>query len=108
MCSVMPRAISRSPMMMRSAPYFLRCSTSSSECARAMISSLGFAARACSMRLPFSKGLGIALMNHLASERLAAFRIPGWAALPAIASMPRVRSLSTISPRSSMTSNGSP
>ena len=32
----------------------------------------------------------------------------GLGPLPAIASMPRVRSLSTISPRSSMTSNGSP
>jgi hypothetical protein len=34
-CSVMPRAISRSPIMMRFAPNFVRCSTSSSECARA-------------------------------------------------------------------------
>ena len=90
MCSVMPRAISRSPMIMRLAPNFVRCSTSPSEWARAMISSFGFAARACSMRFPFSKGLGIALINHLAPARLAAFRISVSAAFPAIASMPRV------------------
>ena len=44
--STMPRAISRSPMITVLAPSPVRCSTSASECARAMMSMPGLAARA--------------------------------------------------------------
>ena len=57
-CSTMPRAISRSPMITVLAPSPVRCSTSASEWARAMISIAGLAARALSDDLAGLEGVG--------------------------------------------------
>ncbi len=108
MCAVMPRAISISPTMIKFAPNFFRYSTSASEWARAMISRLGLSARPCSMRLALSKGFGMALINQRAFATLAAFKSPGWPALPEIASTPLALSSFTTSWRSSITRRGWP
>src|SRR4029077_1147277 len=71
-CSIMPRAISRSPMMTVSALSLSRYSTSSLECARATICSLMFSARERSTIWPASNPLGIATMRSRAPLMFAA------------------------------------
>ena len=70
----MLRAISRSPMITTFAPSFDRYSTSASKWARATMSMLGLAARACSTICPASKPLGIATSSSFASFKFAAMQ----------------------------------
>jgi hypothetical protein len=78
----MLRAISRSPMITTFAPSFARYSTSASKWARATMSILGLAARACSTICPASKPLGIATSRSFASFKFAAISTRCSAALP--------------------------
>ncbi len=84
--STMPRAISRSPMMTVFAPSFLRCTTSSSECARAITSIFGFAVRARRIDLSRLEGVRdgqhqscragqVGERQHVRARRIAADRL---------------------------------
>ena len=104
----MPMPISRSPMITTSAPSRRRCSSSSAECARAMMRTEGLSWRPTSQIVPASKPLGMAISRHLAAGRLASLSTSARAALPSTVSMPSSRAAVTKWSVSSISTSGAP